>query len=269
MTRRDAHRGETTIVVFGRRPVEEALSAPGVQVHRLFVSRDRSSADRRQIRRWAHDHALPAEELSRDELSRRTGAPRHDQGMAAEVELLRVTSLAAFLDARKGGGARHPVRLLGLDGVTNSQNVGMVVRSAVGAGLDGLLWPMVGQPWINGLVVRAAAGALFACPIVVCESMASAVGQLQAAGFEVWGLDAAGESSVFELERPHRLATILGGETEGLSPAVRASLDHLVRIPMAGPLESLNVAVAAGLVAFQVGGLLEPSADVGRSDSKD
>jgi 23S rRNA (guanosine2251-2'-O)-methyltransferase len=132
----------------------------------------------------------------------------------------------------------------------------MIVRSVVGAGLDGLLWPMSGQPWVNGLVVRAAAGSLFACPILRCGSVVEAVATLQGEGFEVWGLDASGESSVFDLPLPHRLALILGGETLGLSEDVRSQLDRKVRIPMAGPLESLNVAVAAGLVAFHAGGLL-------------
>lgn len=256
MTRRDRQRGETEIVVFGRRPVEEAMAADGVDVIRLCVSRDRPPVDRKQMRRWAHENQLPIQQVTRDEMTRMTQAPRHDQGMAAEVRLRNVTRLEAFLEDRKGAAARRPVRLLGLDGVTNSQNVGMVVRSVVGAGLDGLLWPMVGQPWINGLVVRAAAGSLFACPILRCDSIESALATLQGAGFEVWGLDAAGESSLFELELPHRVAMILGGETEGISPGVHSQLDRRVRIPMAGPLESLNVAVAAGLVSFHVAGLL-------------
>lgn len=256
MTRRDAHRGESEIVVFGRRPVEEALAAEGAEVRRLFISRDRSPADRKWAKKMARGAAVECEEISRDEMSRRTGAPRHDQGLAAEVRLLRITELSAFLAQQTGAAARRPLRLLGLDGVTNSQNVGMVVRSVVGAGLDGLLWPMAGQPWINGLVVRAASGALFGCPILVCDTMSAAVAELQGAGFEAWGLDGQGADSVFDLEQPHRLVTILGGETEGLGTDLRGHLDRVVRIPMAGPLESLNVAVAAGLVAFQAAGLL-------------
>ena len=256
MTRRDAHRGNAELTVFGRRPVTEALTAEGAEVRGLFVSRDRSPADRKEVRRWAHAHRVPCEEISRSEMTRRTREPRHDQGIAASVRLQRVMELSTFLDERKGAAARAPIRLLGLDGVTNSQNVGMVVRSVVGAGLDGLLWPMSGQPWVNGLVVRAAAGSLFACPILLCDSMTSAVATLQGAGFSVWGLDAGSPDSVFEGAMPHRLAFVLGGETEGLSAAVRGQLDRHVAIPMAGPLESLNVAVAAGLVAFRAAGLL-------------
>ena len=261
MTRRDAHRGNPEIVVFGRHPVEEALRSEGAEVLDLAVSRGCSPADRKIMRRWAHELGRPLEELSRDEMSRLTGAPRHDQGFAARVRLLRVIELEAYLAERTGSAARRPARVLGLDGVTNSQNVGMVVRSVVGAGLDGLLWPLVGQPWVNGLVVRAAAGAIFECPILRCDSIESALVALHAAGFESFGLDASAQVSLFAQASPHRAVFLLGSETSGLSPIVRTQLDRLVSLPMAGRLESLNVAVAAGLVAFHAAGLLSAMTD--------
>jgi 23S rRNA (guanosine2251-2'-O)-methyltransferase len=256
MTRRDGQRGEPEIVVFGRHPVEAALRSEGAEVLGLSILRGRNAADRKIFRRFAHDFGVPLEEMSRAEMSHLTGAPRHDQGLAARVRLLRVIELEAFLASLSGTRARQPTRVLGLDGVTNSQNVGMVVRSVVAAGLDGLLWPMLAQPWVNGLVVRAAAGTIFDCPILRCASIESALGDLHGAGFESLGLDAAADSSLFAAPPAHRAAYILGGEAAGLSDAVRAQLGARVKIPMSGPAESLNVAVAAGLVAFHAAGLL-------------
>jgi 23S rRNA (guanosine2251-2'-O)-methyltransferase len=256
MTRRDAQRGESEIVVFGRYPVEEALRSSGAQVLRLAIAKGRSPADRKAFRRLAHDFDVPLDEISREEMDRLTAAPRHDQGMAAVVRLLRLIELDAFLAAATGPAARRPLRVLGLDGVTNSQNVGMVVRSIVGAGLDGMLWPLFGQPWVNGLVVRAASGAIFECPILRCDSIGVGLAALQGAGFTTFGLDAESDASLFSEPPPHRAAFILGGEALGLSADVRGQLDRLVRIPMGGRLESLNVAVAAGLVAFHAAGLL-------------
>ena len=174
----------------------------------------------------------------------------------------RVTpALEAFLAELTGQAARRSVRVLALDGVTNSQNVGMVVRSVVGAGFDGFLWPVNGQPWINGLVVRASSGAIFECPILRCDTTLSGIAALQGAGFSVHGLDRDANQSLFETTAAHRAAYVLGGEAEGLSHDVREQLDGLVSIPMGGRLESLNVAVAAGLVAFHAAGLLTRSAD--------
>ena len=192
MTRRDAHRGETEIVVFGRHPVLEAIRSQGADVCEVKIVKGRSTSDRRALRHEVVSAGIAIEEVSRDEMSRYTGAPRHDQGFAAKLRLLRVIEVDAFVEVSKGRAARKPSRLIALDGVTNSQNVGMVVRSVVGAGLDGILWPLVDQPWINGLVVRAAAGSIFECPIVRCESLPTGLATLQAAGFSCVGLDASG-----------------------------------------------------------------------------
>lgn len=256
MSRRDPQRGATEIVVFGRHPVLDALGSEHAVVHEVRFARGLAPPDRKALQAACRVAGVPCEETSREALSGWTRAPRHDQGIAARVRLLRVTEVESLIAEATGRAARAPLRLMALDGVTNSQNVGMVVRSVVAAGLSGLLWPTVGQPWVNGLVVRAAAGSIFACPIVRCESLAVGLGTLQAAGFQVFGLDAAGDSSLFDVDPGHRAAFVLGSESQGLSFDVAELVDARVSIPMAGPLESLNVAVAAGLVAYHAGGLL-------------
>jgi 23S rRNA (guanosine2251-2'-O)-methyltransferase len=262
MTRRDPTRGRLETVVFGRHPVEAALASTGVEILSVAIARSRPPAERKALRRLAAERGVALEELSREGLTAWTNAARHDQGFAARVRLRRVMELGSFLDRLKGRAARAPVRVLGLDGVTNSQNVGMVVRSVVGAGLDAFLWPLAGQPWVNGLVVRAAAGAIFDCPIVLCDSLATGMAELQGAGFSAFGLAADAATSLFAETPPHRALFVLGSESEGLSKAVREQLDHVVSIPMAGPLESLNVAVAAGLVCFHAAGLLSAARSV-------
>ena len=266
MSRRDPRRGSTEIVVFGRHPVLEALSADGAEVECVQLARGAAAELSRTVQSAAERAGVSIERCSRDELSRITQASRHDQGVAARVRLLNVIEVEAWIDGMKGRAARRAQRVLALDGVTNSQNVGMVVRSVVGAGLDGLLWPIAGQPWANGLVVRAAAGALFRCPILRCETLLEGLAALQAAGFEVSGLDGAAEASLFDAMPPHRAAYVLGSESEGLSSAVRELVDRTVAIPMNGPLESLNVAVAAGLVCFHAGGLIRGVGSEGISD---
>jgi len=245
-----ARRGASEIVVFGHHPVEAALVSRHAEVLRVDVVRARPAGEREALRKLCTARSVPFEEISRPAMDGVTGAPRHDQGVAARVRLLRVGELDGLIAATKGRAARQPVRVLALDGVTNSQNVGMVVRSLVAAGFDGLLWPMKGQPWINGLVVRAAAGSIFECPIVLCESLAPALATLQGAGFECFGLAADADASLFELAPPHRAVFVLGSESEGLSPEVAALLDRRLAIPMQGGVESLNVAVAAGLVCY-------------------
>ncbi len=259
MTRPGLRRGTSEIIVFGRHPVEAALRSDGARVAGVQSVRARAAAERDALRRLCLERDVPYEEISRSAMDAVTGAPRHDQGIAARVRLQRVMELDALLASTKGRAARQPMRVLALDGVTNSQNVGMIVRSLVAAGFDGLLWPMKGQPWVNGLVVRAAAGAIFECPIVLCDDLAAGLSLLQGAGFASFGLDAGAGRSLFALVPPHRAVFVLGSESQGLSPEVAAMLDERLSIPMAGRVESLNVAVAAGLVCYHACGLLRPA----------
>jgi len=252
-------RGATEVVVFGRHPVEAALASPDVELERVSILRSRPEAERAALRARCAERGVPLDELSRPALDGLTGAPRHDQGIAARLRLLRVMPVDALVAASKGRSARAPMRVLALDGVTNSQNVGMVVRSLVAAGFDGLLWPEVGQPWINGLVVRAAAGAIYACPIATCGRLEDGLATLQGAGFVAIGLDAGAGGSLFDLGPPHRAVFVLGSESGGLSPGVSALLDRRVAIPMHPAVESLNVAVAAGLVCYHARHLPPPA----------
>ncbi len=256
MARRDRDRGESELTIYGRHAVFAALESDGAEVRAVTVAKGAAADDRARLARLADRAKIEFEECTREALTRRTGAPRHDQGIAARVRLLRVTTVESWLDRAKGAAAREPQRLLALDGVTNAQNVGMVVRSVVAAGLDGLVWPVVGQPWVGGLVVRAAVGAIFECSILRCESLLEGLVTLQSQGFRVFGLDAAADRSLFEIEPAHRAVFVLGSESAGLSATVRGVIDEPVSIPMMGAVESLNVAVAAGLVAYRAAGLL-------------
>lgn len=251
MNRPGLRRGTSEIIVFGRHPVEAALASSHAEVGGVEILRTRPPAERDGLRRLCAERGVAFSEISRSAMDAVTGAPRHDQGVAARVRLLRVMELDWLIAETKGRCARRPLRVLALDGVTNSQNVGMVVRSVVAAGFDGLLWPMSGQPWVNGLVVRAAAGAIFECPIVLCDRLADGLALLAGAGFESIGLAADAPESLFESEPPHRAVYVLGSESQGLSREIAAQLDRRLSIPMRGGVESLNVAVAAGLVCYR------------------
>ena len=141
MTKAGLRRGTSEIVVFGRHPVEAALRSAGAEVASVVGVRSRAAAEREALRRLCIARDVPYEEISRPAMDAFTGAPRHDQGVAARVRLLRVMELDALIAETKGRGARRPIRVLALDGVTNSQNVGMIVRSAVAAGVDGCCGP--------------------------------------------------------------------------------------------------------------------------------
>jgi 23S rRNA (guanosine2251-2'-O)-methyltransferase len=123
----------------------------------------------------------------------------------------------------------------------------MIIRTATAAGLDGVVLPRAGSPDVGPLVVKASAGVAFRASVYRAPTATDAVARLRRAGVEVIGLRGDAAPSLFDAELPGRVAFVLGNETGGVSVGV----DRWLSIPLAAGVESLNVAVAAGLVAYE------------------
>jgi 23S rRNA (guanosine2251-2'-O)-methyltransferase len=139
-----------------------------------------------------------------------------------------------------------------LDGITTPANVGMILRSAPAAGIDGIVVPRRGVASLDPLVVKASAGVAFRAPILKAFTALEAVTALRDRGFQVVGLDAGGDDDLFTAHLPEPVAFVLGSETAGLGPEVASLVDSWVSIPMAGDVESLNVSAAAAVVCFEL-----------------
>lgn len=229
------------LTVYGRMPVLEALADDGVAVERVLLARTARGESVEEILAAAARRGIRVQRVAPEKVTRISGNGRHDQGVVADVE---APALGELDDEVKGG----TLRLLVLDGVTNPANVGMIIRTAAGAGLDGVVLPRAGSPDIGPLVLKASAGVAFRATIYRTATAAEAVARLRRAGVEVIGLRGDDAPSLFESEIPGRVALVLGNETVGVSVGV----DRWVSLPMAGGVESLNVAVAAGIVAYEV-----------------
>jgi 23S rRNA (guanosine2251-2'-O)-methyltransferase len=151
------------------------------------------------------------------------------------------------------GLARHPAGVLVLDRITNPANVGMILRTATAAGMHGIVLPRRGVPGIDPLVVKTSAGVAFHAPVLRAATAEQACRTLAAAGFAVLGLSGSvpGASPLYDYTASERVAYVLGNETSGISEQVRRELTGWVSIPMAGGVESLNVASAAAVVCFE------------------
>jgi 23S rRNA (guanosine2251-2'-O)-methyltransferase len=234
-----------TLAVYGRIPVLEALADSQLEVEQVLVSRRARGDHVDEIVRAAAARGVTVRVVSPEKVTRMSGNGRQDQGVVADVRATGIKPLSAARFPATG-----PVAVLVLDGVTNPANVGMVIRTAVAAGLDGVVLPQAGSPDVGPLVVKASAGVALRAPIYGNDTALGAVSLLKKDGFRVVGLTAGAATSLWSWERPERVALVLGSESEGLSPTVLAALDDTVAIPLAGSVESLNVAVAAGVVCF-------------------
>ena len=237
------------LTLYGRKPALEALEDTSLTIHCLHLAdSNRPNGIIAQIIKEAEQRAIAIRYHDRQALSRISKNGKQDQGVALDVVCPNFMTLDAFMDLPE-----KPRTVLALDGVTNPQNVGMIIRSAVAAGIDGLLYPKRGIASLGPLVIKASAGNVFRAPIIRCDSTGAAVTALKAKGYQVATLEASATTSLFEFKAAGSLVCVLGGESDGISQEVEALADTRLTIPMANGVESLNVAVTAALVSFHLG----------------
>ena len=195
----------------------------------------------------ARDRNVPIKQHSREALSRISRNGKQDQGVALDVLCPAFRGLETYL-----GQLRElpPQRVLALDGITNPQNLGMILRSASAGDVDAVLWSRKGNAALGPLVVKASAGTLYRAPLVLCDSQVQALKALKDAGFEICSLEADAAHNLFEYGPRGHAVYVLGNETEGVSREVAALANTALAIPMNNGVESLNVAVTASLIAY-------------------
>lgn len=233
------------MTVFGRKPVLEALTDRRLDVDKVILADNARGAAAREIIDAAGARSVRVERASAHRVKVLAGNGKQDQGVLADVVAPRMRRLADGLAAR-------PATVLVLDGITTPANVGMILRTATAAGIEGIVVPRRGVASIDPLVVKASAGVAFHAPVLRCYTAEEACAALRDAGYPLYALDGAARQSVFDASLPRRAAYVLGGETAGVSPEARKHVTGLVSIPMAGGVESLNVASAAAVLCFEL-----------------
>lgn len=243
------HPRDRFITIYGRKPVTELLAQPSRRVVKVVLDARARGPMAEKIMALAAARGLEVMRVPAAEVTRLSRNAKQDQGVAADVEAPRMDAFERWLTARS---PEARTRLWLLDGITNAANVGMMLRSAVACGVDGVVLPRRGCPEIGPLVIKASAGIAYEAPILRVARVREATHLANAHGVEVVALTGDGATSLDEAAVPHRCLLAFGNETTGVSPDVRAAATHAWRIPMAPGAESLNVAVAAGVVGFEV-----------------
>lgn len=234
------------VTVYGRNPVIEVLDDPSLVVDKVVLAEGIRGHGIGEIIGLARDRGVPLQRASAERVKKLAGNGRQDQGVFADVVAPRMRPLDEALDDVTLR------RVLLLDGITTPANVGMILRTATAAGIDGVVVPRRGVASIDPLVVKASAGVAFRAPVLTVATAADAAESLAAAGFHLVGLAADGTSSLFEATWPEHVVFVLGSETAGVGADVAAHVRSWVSIPMAGGVESLNVAAAAAVVCFEL-----------------
>jgi 23S rRNA (guanosine2251-2'-O)-methyltransferase len=232
----------------GIHAVREALAARR-PVQSVLIARGRHGDRLEEIVRLARRNGVSVRFEERLQVDRAAGTPDH-QGVVAFIAAEASVSLEELL-----GGDGSPAAsglLVLLDGVEDPQNLGAIIRTALAAGARGVVIPERRAVGLTEAAVRASAGAAAHLRVARVTNLARAMEEIKEAGYWLVGLDERAEKHHTEIDLSGPVALVLGGEGKGLHQLVKDRCDFVVSIPTSGPVRSLNVSVAAGVVLFEI-----------------
>ena len=235
------------LTVYGRKPVLEALLQPDVKVHKLHLAHSNQKSELiDKIVDLANQKSAEITYHDRKALSRISKNTKQDQGVAIDLVL---PGFNLFEDSNFE--SKETQTIIALDGITNPQNLGMIIRSVTASPAHGILISKKGCAKIDSLVIKASAGSIFNAQMYFCEDLAESLNRLKQLGFAIVGLDSHAKIGIDTFQTDQHIVYILGNETHGMSQEVHNTCSLKLRIPMHNNIESLNVAVTAALLAFK------------------
>ena len=247
----DASAADTSNAVYGLNPVLEMLRAGGKQLQQITIS-DAARHERiKEVLELARQARIPIHRVPRNAIDRLLPGVTH-QGVVARVAAAKYSDAEDLLDAlaTQVNNGRPPL-VLGLDAVEDPRNLGAILRTAECAGVNGVFIPERRAVGLTGTVAKTAAGALDRVPVARVTNLVQLIEQLKQRNIWVIGAAADGTSNYTEWDWTVPSALFLGSEGSGLHRLVRERCDALVRIPVRGQIESLNVSVATGVILYE------------------
>ena len=238
-------------VLYGLHPVEEALKAGRRRFDHVLVAREREDLRLELLVAALRQSGVPVRQESREQLTMLARTPAH-QGVVALVraqEFLSIEDL--FTPDPRAANPSAPRLLLALDGVEDPQNLGALLRVADGAGVDGVVLTERRSAPLSPVAVKASAGAAEHLRIARVVNLVRALEELKRQNLWIVGLDERGSADYDQFDLTGDCVLVLGREGAGLHDLVRRTCDHLLRIPMAGGVSSLNVSAAGAVVLYE------------------
>jgi len=233
-------------ILFGFHAVTVRLKTAPKSVSEIHFDAGRRDQRMRQFLERAREAGVRLIDSDDDRLQKLCGSPRH-QGVAARAEATAMShSLDDTLDAADG----VPL-LLVLDGITDPHNLGACLRVADGAGAHAVVAPKDHAVGVNATVAKVASGAAETVPYFMVTNLARTLNELKERDIRVIGTSDQATQSLFDLDLTGPVALVLGAEGTGMRQLTAKTCDELVRLPMAGAVESLNVSVASGICLYE------------------
>ncbi len=237
------------IPIAGKHSILSALSNKNRKLHYLITNDTNFSKWKEEISKL--NLKLVIEVKSKEEMDKINNYKSHQNAILITEPLQRL-SMDEFLYHHKLN-YKTPIRLIILDEVTDPQNVGAIIRSALAFKMDGLALSQRNSPTETSALIKASSGAIDKLQIIELSNMSREIKKLQKSNFSIYGLAGEGEKDIYELENETgNVALILGSEGKGLRRLTKENVDSLIKIPINAKSDSLNVSNAASVAMFQL-----------------
>lgn len=235
-------------MIYGIHPVEEALKS-GLPIQKIFIGTERPSPPLQALLAQAQKKEIPIIWTTRESLDQMTRGGVH-QNIVAALKTYQYVDLDEILFRWRQEGSKALILIL--DGIQDPQNLGSLIRTALGCGAHGVIIPKDRAVGITPAVFKASAGAAAHLPVARVINMARSIERLKEEGIWVYGATGEAGERIYDLDLTINLAIVIGAEGKGIRPLVKRKCDRLFSIPMKGPVSSFNSSVSAGMILYEV-----------------
>ena len=238
--------------VWGKQAILELLKTHPEKVVRVLISAPGQDRQKQEIATWCARTGVPLLVKEEKEVSRILPVPAHQNVIARlKTGSQSFVSLETLISQIRTDQTPPPI-LLAVDHLQDPQNLGAMIRTALGTGVQGIILPKDRSCPVSGTVRKAAAGALEHMPLVQVSNLVRALEVLKEKGLWILSLEADSPVSIYELDLRVPLVVVVGGESQGISSLVRKRSDWLASIPMKGAVSSLNASVACAVALYEI-----------------
>jgi 23S rRNA (guanosine2251-2'-O)-methyltransferase len=234
-------------MIFGIHPVNEAIRS-GKQIDKVLLKQGFKNEMVPGLFPAMREQNIPFQYVPAEKLNRLTG--KNHQGIIALVSEVEYTDMEKLIPMLFEEGKVPAVALL--DGITDVRNLGAIARSAECAGFHAIIIPSKGSAQINAEAIKTSAGALNTLPVCRVVSLPDAVKFLHDCGFQIVAATEKAEQDLYKADLREPVAVIMGSEDTGIDPRLLRMSDILVKIPLFGSIQSLNVSAAASVVFYEM-----------------
>ena len=236
-------------VIYGINPVLELLKGHDKAIRRLLVATGRGGESIRKILDLARKAGIPVEFKERDYLDRQAGQTSH-QGVMGFCDDFAYADVDDVI-ANHHKDFKNNLILI-LDGITDPQNLGSLIRTAHCFGLNGVIIPKDRSASVTATVIKASSGTAQCTPVAMEVNLSNTIEYLKEKGFWIYGTEAARGQDIRTMDYKGHIAVVMGSEGKGIRPLIRKKCDFFLSVPMRGNIDSLNVSVAAGVIFHEI-----------------